>query len=279
MRRGAAVILCRGMEEEMHKSYDIVLKTVASFLALAFLAVTTGCSQATKPAAVKPAVKRIAAGQQFSGFLKDYSALKPNPNLEGDVLTYVSTDAQKNLRSYLAIVVDPVEVYVATDADEGKISESSRKVLTNYFEHALKNAVSDAFPVVEAPGPLTLRLRAALVGVDVGGEVAAADLPPDVKPFERALNIGKLGVEMELVDSETGERIAAVVDRTSLGAGAEVGAEAFSRLEKFAAAREAFDEWASRLRVFLDSAHELTGEDAARADKSYRPYGAESASK
>ena len=196
MRRGGAVVFCSGMEEEMHKSYDIVLRTVAGCLALVFMAMTLGCSQATKPTAVEPAVKRIAAGQQFSGFLKDYSALKPNPNLEGDALTYVSTDAQKNLRSYFAIVVDPIEVYVATDADEGKISESGRKAVTNYFEHALKNAVSDAFPVVEASGPLTLRLRAALVGVDVGGEVPAGDLPADVKPFERALNIGKLGVEI-----------------------------------------------------------------------------------
>ena len=263
----------------MHKSNDILWKTVAGCLALAFLAMTVGCSQAPKPASVEPAVKRIAAGQEFSGFLKDYSALKPNPNLEGDALTYASADAQKNLRSYLAIVVDPIEVYIATDADEGKVSEASRKALTNYFEHALKNAVSDAFPVVEASGPLTLRLRAALVGVDVGGEVAAGDLPADIKPFERALNIGKLGVEMELVDSETGERIAAMVDRSNLGAGAEVGAENFSRLEKFAAAREAFDEWASRVRIFLDSAHELTVEDAARADKAYKPYGAEPPSK
>jgi hypothetical protein len=275
MRRRGAVVFRSGTEEEMHKSYDVVLKTAASCLALAFLTMTMGCSQATKPTPVEPAVKRIAAGQEFSGFLKDYSALKPNPNLEGNALTYVSTDAQKNLRSYFAIVVDPIEVYVATEADEGKVSEASRKVLTNYFEHALKNAVSDAFPVVEAPGPLTLRLRAALVGVDVGGEVAAGDLPPDIKPFERALNIGKLGVEMELVDSETGERIAAMVDKTNLGAGAEVGAEHFSRLERFAAAREAFDEWASRVRIFLDSAHELTGEDAARADKAFQPYGAE----
>jgi hypothetical protein len=279
MRRRSVVIFCHGMEEEMHKTYNRVLKTVAGCLALALLAMTIGCSRTTEPTAVKSAVKRIPAGQQFSGFLKDYSTLKPNPNLEGDALTYVSTDAQKNLRSYLAIVVDPIEVYVATDTDEGKVSEASCKALTNYFEHALNNAVSDAFPVVEESGPLTLRLRAALVGVDVGGEVAPGDLPADIKPFERALNIGKLGVELELVDSETGERIAAMVDRTNVGAGAEVGAEHFSRLERFAAAREAFDEWASRVRIFIDSAHELTGEDAARADKAYQPYGAEAPAK
>jgi Protein of unknown function (DUF3313) len=239
------------------------------------------CSQATKPTVdTKPTVKKIAAGQEFSGFLKEYSALKPNPNLEGSALTYVNADERKNLRSYLAIVVDPIEVYIATDADESKVPEASRKALTNYFQYALTKAVSDAFPVVEAPGPLVLRLRAALIGVDVGGEVAAGDVPADTtKPLERALNIGKVGVEMELVDSETSERIAAMVDKTNLGAGAEVGAVNFSRLQKFAAAREAFDEWASRVRQFLDSAHELTGEDAQRADKAYQPYGAEAASK
>ena len=256
----------------MHKRLDTLTKATAGCLTLAILALAVACSQATKPTALKPAVKKIPAGQKFSGFLKDYSALKSNPNLDGDALTYVSTDAQKNLKSYFAIVVDPIEVYVATNADENKIQESSRATLTNYFSHALRNAVSDAFPVVDEPGPLTLRLRVALVGVDVGGKVSTADLPADAKPFEHAINIGKLGVEMELIDSQTGERIAAVVDRTNLGAGAEVGAENFSRIEKFAAAKEAFNEWASRLRIFLDSAHELTGEDAAHADRSYQPY-------
>ena len=113
------------------------------------------------------------------------------------------------------------------------------------------------------------------VGVDVGGQVTAADAPAEARPFERALNIGKVGVEMELVDSVSGERIAAMVDRAKLGTDAEVGAADFSRVQKFAAAREAFDEWASRVRIFLDSAHELKGEDAERADKSYRPYGDE----
>ena len=264
----------------MLKSYDASLKIPACCLGVMFLAMTLGCSQGTKPTAgTKPALNKIPAGQEFSGFLKDYSALKPNPNLEGNALTYVSTDAQKNLRSYFAIVVDPIEVYVATDVDEAKISEAARKAITTYFAHALTLAVTDAFPVVEASGPLTLRLRAALVGVDVGGTVPAGDLPADIGPFERALNIGKLGVEMELVDSETGERIAAMVDRTNLGAGAEVGAEYFPRHQRFGVAREAFDEWASRVRQFLDSAHTLTGKDAERVDKAYQPYGAEVSAK
>lgn len=248
-------------------------KAVPDWLCVLFaIAVTTACSPAAK---IEPGVKKIAAGQEFSGFLKDYASLKPNPNLDGSALTFAAADAKQNLRSYFAIIVDPVEVYIATDADASKISDDSRIALTNYFQHALIAAVSDAFPVVDAPGPLTLRLRTALVGVDVGGQVAAGDVPAGAKPFERTLNIGKVGVEMELVDSKTGERIAAMVDKTNLGAGAEVGAANFSRVEKFAAAREAFDEWASRVRIFLDSEHELKGEDAQRADRSYQPYGSE----
>lgn len=258
----------------MNKQNAIHLRSVFGYLAFGLLLsiTTTACSKS------QPAVKRIAAGQEFSGFLKDYAALKANPNLDANAVTYVSADAQKNLRGYLAIMVDPIDIYIATDADESKVPESSRTAVANYFRYALTKAVSDAYPIVDEPGPLVLRLRSALIGVDVGGAVAAGDVPTDSKPLAQALNIGKVGVEMELVDSLTGERVAAMVDKATLGAGAEVGAEQFSRVEKFAAAREAFDEWASRVRQFLDSSMQLTAEDAERADKSYQPYGTESAS-
>lgn len=233
----------------------------------AALLLTAACST-PKPTSVK----KIAAGQEFSGFLKDYGTLKPNPNLDADALTFVSADAQKNLRGYLAIVVDPIDVYVATNADESKIPEASRAAVTTYFRHALVNAVSDAYPVVEAPGPLVLRLRAALVGVDVGRAESSSGVPEDSKALAHPVNIGKVQVEMELVDSETGERIAAMVDKASLGEGAEVGAEKFARVEKFAAAKDAFNEWATRLRMFLDSSMQLTGVDAERAVKAYHPY-------
>ena len=221
-------------------------------------------------------LRKMPAGKEFSGFLKDYSNLKPNPNLDGNALTFVNTDQQKNLHKYIAMIVDPVQVYLASDVDESKLPQKSRGVGARYFHRALVDAVSSAFPAVDQPGPLVLRLRSAIIGVDVGGEVPAADKSanPD-ETFDRTVNIGKVGVEMELVDSQTGEEIAAMVDRENLGAGAEIGSVNFSRQEKWAAAREAFDGWAHRVREFLDSAEELSPEDAKRADQSYRPYGGE----
>src|SRR5262249_1783585 len=112
----------------MLKRNIVFLTTTHTWLAIVvLLSMPMACSQGTKPPVQrKGGVKRIGAGQEFSGFLKDYSALKPNPNLDGDALTYVNADERKNLRSYFAIVVDPVEAYISTDADESKIPDTSR---------------------------------------------------------------------------------------------------------------------------------------------------------
>ena len=182
--------------------------------ALLLLALAVGCTEAP-PAA---GVKQMPAGEKYSGFLGDYSTLKPNPNMEGEMLTYVNADAMKSLRGYIACIVDPVEIFVSTDADASSIPEMGREAVANYFQHALAGAVADAYPVVDSPGPLVLRVRAAIVGVDVGGEVEPLELPTGeaAQSLGRAITIEKVGVEVELVDSETGERIAAAVDQTNL---------------------------------------------------------------
>jgi hypothetical protein len=103
-------------------------------------------------------------------------------------------------------------------------------------------------------------------------------IPTDQKDgssLDRPINIGKVGVEIEFVDSESGEQIAAAVDRQNLGEGAMVGSANFSREEKFRAATEAFDGWGKRLRNFLDSAHELSKDDIARAEATNFPYASE----
>src|SRR6185369_10179743 len=125
-------------------------------------------------------------------------------------------------------------------------------------------------PIVQSPGPLVLRLRSALIGVDVGPETGADAKDNTVLP--RAINIGKVTVEMELVDSETGEQIAAAVDRQDLGEAAMLGSVSFSREEKFRAATRAVDGWAKRLREFLDSAHELSTDDVARIERTNFPF-------
>jgi len=216
---------------------------------------------------VQTGVRTMPAGKEFSGYLSDYSKLKESPEFENTV-SYVRDDPNKNIHKYVAIIVEPVQVYVATNADPNAISEQGRAAMANYFQTAIENAVGDAMPVVKERGPLVLVLRSALIGVDVGNETPEKGN----EALEHSVNIGKVGIEVELVDSETGEQIAAAVDHQSLGAGANVGSAKFSREEKFRAATQAFDGWASRLREFLDAAHELSPADVARAEKTVDTY-------
>jgi Protein of unknown function (DUF3313) len=236
----------------------------------AALLLVSACSCSRQPEAAV-GVKQIPQGKEFSGFLHDYSKLKPNPNFE-NTLSYVNNDPVKNIHQYIAIIVDPVEVYVASNADPKAIPDRGRAALAEYFQSAITRAVEDAFPVVKEPGPLVLRLRSAIIGIDVGPG-NSTDTKTSDGALERAVNIGKVGVEMELVDSQTGEQIAAAVDHQDLGDGAMVGSVNFSRDEKYRSATQAFDGWAARLRQFLDSAEELSPEDSAKVDRSYRPYG------
>lgn len=256
--------------ETNRKQSDCKRQTLCCLAAL-LLVVAGGCSREPKTG-----VRVMPAGKAFSGFLSDYSRLTPNPKFE-NTLSYVSQDPLKNVHKYVAIIVDPVIVYVATDADANSIPDQGRAALADYMQQSITNAVADAFPVVQERGPLVLRLRSALIGVDVGPE-----LPPSQRGDQllaRPVNIGKVGVEVELVDSETGQQIAAAVDRQNLGEGAVVGSANFSREEKFRAATQAFNGWAARLREFLDSAHELSEKDVARIEESNQPYGAEDLSK
>ena len=237
------------------------------------LALLAGCSRKPEPAGLK----KMAPGAEFAGFLSEYGKLKPNPNFE-NTLSYVKQDDAKNIHKYIAVIVGPVEIYVATSADPSKMPDRGRTALAAYFQNAITRAVGDAFPVVQEPGPLVLRLRTALIGVEVGGEIAAGPTAP-ADTLERSVDIGKVGVEMEMIDSVTGEQIAAAVDRQNLGSGAVVGSVNFSRDEKFAAAKEALDGWAARLRDFLDSAEELSPKDQQRADESYQPFEGQSSAR
>jgi hypothetical protein len=232
------------------------------------LATMTGCG--TKPTSV--GLKKLAPGAPNAGFLSSYANLKPNPRFES-TQSFLKQDDVKNIHKYFAVMIEPVEVYVATNADISKMPDRGRTALTAYFQHAITRAISDAFPVVHEPGPLVLRLRAALIGVDVGPDIPA-DQRGGEGGLERALDIGKVGVEIELVDSVTGEQIMAAIDSQNLGSGATVGSVSFSRDQKYAAAKEAFDGWAGRLRGFLDYAHELNAEEVQQSLESYRPYGA-----
>jgi uncharacterized protein DUF3313 len=244
---------------------------VISWCAVALMVLALGCSQAPAPATDSGDVQQIPAGSEYSGFLGDYDQLSPDEEVEG-AYSYVNDEEMKDLHMYVNMIVEPVKIYIASDTDPNTIPDAGRQAAARYFEHALRYELIDAFRMVEEPGPATLRLRAAIVGVDSAGAAEPGEMPEGVEALEQAIDISSVIIEVELVDSETGERIAAAVDKEDLGEGARLDTSRVAKVEKAADAKAAFDMWAARIRDFLDAAHELKGEDAELADEAYQPY-------
>ncbi len=96
------------------------------------------------------------------------------------------------------------------------------------------------------PGPGVLRLRAAIT--DIEKTTPIMNIHPAMKIS--GIGLGGASMEAEAVDSQTRERVIAVVDsregsRASIGAG----------LQTFGHAKQVMDFWVERFRKNLDKAH------------------------
>lgn len=182
-----------------------------------------------------------------SGFLGDYSALKPDAK-EPKILYY----EKPNVRwmTYTKLMIDPVQVYYSPAAKHRQIEPEELKKLTDYARVALVEAVKDTYPVVHAPGPGVLRLRAAITDLVPASPAvnivatAAIMLPVDM---------GGAAMEAEFLDSQTNERLGAVVDR-KIGSPFSPG-DFVGGFTTWGHAKTAFDGWANMLRESLDEVH------------------------
>jgi hypothetical protein len=99
------------------------------------------------------------------------------------------------------------------------------------------------YPVVTVPGPQALRIRAAITDIDTVNP--ALNLRTTVAVLV-PLDMGGATIEVEFLDAESGERLAAMVDRKT-GSPLKI----FSGYSRLAHARGAFDQWADELKLAL----------------------------
>jgi hypothetical protein len=188
---------------------------------------------------------------ETSGFLNNYSHFKPGgedqPNL-------VYLNPGRNLRPYNKVLIDHVLVYFNPESKNKGVDPVQLTELTRYFHEALVDALKDGYLIVEKPGEGVLRIRTAITDVEPGKPVAGA--ASTIIPVGAAVSIikksttgsnmavGRASMEMELVDSLSGVRLASAIDRREGGKKVVSG--------KWTAIEEAFDYWAHKLRMFLD---------------------------
>ena len=154
---------------------------------------------------------------KYSGFLKSYSQLKPDPKFDG---ARRWQDPRVNLGDYNKFIVDPVLIHFAPQANGVGMDPVELAVLTGFARKTFIKKLSTSFQVVSSPGPGTLRLRTAITGIVE--TTPMLNIHPAMKLSGAGL--GGASGEGEVLDSLTGRRIIAVADsrmgdRISLGAG------------------------------------------------------------
>ncbi len=183
-----------------------------------------------------------------SGFLGDYSQLKPG-SPDDPALVYRNPDA--DLKKYDKYILDPVKIWYT---DDNSLKDIPKEDL-HHFALLLKVKVIEAlrrenFSRVHKPGPGVLRIRTALTEAEKSN--VYLDIFSTIAPQGRILSsgkklasgthsfVGKAGMEGELLDAETGERLAAMVDRRGGGKTLEGSLNSWDDVEK------AIEFWAER---------------------------------
>ena len=183
-----------------------------------------------------------------SGFLKDYSILKQDPQDES-LLWWEKKGI--NWQRYKKLIIDPVVIYLHPEAKNRQIEPDVMKELVDYFRNTVIEEVRDSFPVVNESGHDVLRIRAAIT-----------DLIP-VNPLINAVAIvgvglpvdmGGAAMEAEFLDSTTGELLGAVVDK-KLGVPVHPG-DIIAGFTTWGHAKSVLDAWAALLLEALEYTEE-----------------------
>lgn len=110
----------------------------------------------------------------YSGFLKDYSQLKPAESATGaSVKRWI--DPNIKLDKYTQVYIEPSQLYPHPQATS-VISTQTLQSITRYFDAALQRELGKDLTLAKAPGPNTVVVRAAITAVSTSTE--------GLKPYE-----------------------------------------------------------------------------------------------
>jgi hypothetical protein len=173
-----------------------------------------------------------------SGFLGDYSKLRQDENFKSD---WVWLKPGVDLRDYDRVMIDPVLVLTAKGSKAETLGPEVLSKVSQAFTETLRETIDPYYSLASKPGPNVLRVRVAIT------DVAKAS---GGKPGDPDYSVGSAAMEAEILDSVTGERQAAAIDRIE---GSQAGTDV---PREWVHVKGAFVEWSNRLLDFLDSYHD-----------------------
>lgn len=229
------------MSKHLLRSFTAVVACVVLVL------MAIGCASTT--AQPKGNVVEMAKGEKpsptRSGFLGDYSLLKPGEK-DRAALVYVNPAAK--WKTYTSIIVEPVQFWSGGDT----ISTADQQVLCSYFYNALRENLKKNFILTDQPGPGVMKLQTAITEASAATPIlrSVSVIVPQAKALNMAQSlatgscafVGSAQVEGQITDSTTGERLGAAVDKRVGGQGIAAAAQ-----WKWGDAQNILDLWAKKL--------------------------------
>lgn len=177
---------------------------------------------------------------------------------EGEAkLVYVNPKA--DFSAYRKIQLEPVKLVAGgTKANAfAKMSKEDQQTVVNFVDAQIREKLAADYEFVTEPGSGVMTLRVAVTeakGSTVVLDTLSSIMPPAVvvSAVKRLATgthsaVGKAGVEMEIKDSVSGERLAAGVDER---AGRKYTLR-FDKFKRYHTVDSAFDYWTTRLQVRL----------------------------
>lgn len=186
-----------------------------------------------------------------SGFLKDYSKLHPAANDTEGTLVYLPPDKQK-FKTYTKILLEPVQVWKGEKSAAKDMEKKDAEYLSQYTWSRLDEELRKDYQMVQDPGPDVMRVRVAIT--EAGRGVPILDNITSVHPGTLLMSkgkkalagtetfVGKASAELEVTDSQSGELLAAGVDRRG------GGKYAWKPLNRWEDVEQVIVYWAKKIR-------------------------------
>lgn len=186
-----------------------------------------------------------------SGFLKDYSKLHAAADETEATLVYFTPDKAK-FKSYTTVLLEPVQVWRGEKSDAKDLEMEDAQHLSQLLWSRLDEELRKDYTMTKTPGPGVIHLRVGIT--EAGKNIPVVDNITALYPMAYVLSkgkktiggtesfVGKMTIELEATDSQTGELLAEMVDRRG------GGKYFWKSMTRWGDVEEAFTYWAKKAR-------------------------------
>ena len=157
------------------------------------------------------------------GFLTTYAHLRSETKSRSAYFPH-----RNRLAEFSQFIVEPVALYLDDETTAQVSRDTTPEELAQHLHDAMVKALEQSYTVTDAPGPGTARLRMALTDLKRGGP----------------LSVGGAAIEAELLDSQTGEQLAAIREIQEM--------KTKPSMDNWNDAKMIMDAWASRFYAALE---------------------------